>query len=106
MKRLVMFMVLVFVLAGFAGAVDNAKKVVKDVKQTAVDVGAVGKDVVEKGKETGKAVVEKGKEGVVNAANATTKTVAAVAEGTQKAGKSIWENIKEFGRRVRDLFKK
>jgi hypothetical protein len=95
MKRFVMLVVLVFVMAGFAGAVDNAKKVVKDVKQTGADIKAVGKDVVEKGKEA-----------VAGAANATTKTAEAVAEGTEKAGKSAWDNIKEFGRRVKNLFKK
>ena len=89
MKRFVVLMALVLVLAGFAGAADNAKKVVNDVKQTGADIKAVGKDVVKKGKETGKAVVEKGKEAVSTAANATTKTVSAVEKGTEKAGKSF-----------------
>jgi hypothetical protein len=95
MKRYIMLVVLVFVMAGFAGAADNAKKVVNDVKQTGTDIKAVGKDVVEKGKEA-----------VSAAANATTKTAAAVEKGTEKAGKSLWEHIKDFGRKLKHLFTK
>jgi hypothetical protein len=95
MKRLIMLLTVVFAFVFLAYGTDPVKKVEKDVKQTASDVGKAGK-----------AAAEKGKEALTTAAVATTKTAAAVEKGTEKAGRSLWENIKEFGRRVKNLFSK